>query len=107
MIWYIAKRELYENLNSLRFGLTTLLLLALMLTNAVVHLREHPKRMQKYHDAVTASLNVLRERADNLYELVKRGPGKLYKKPSSLHFCADGGEAGFTQRCERRRRELE
>ena len=93
MIWHIAKRELYENLNSLRFGLTTLLLLALMLTNAVVHLREHPKRMQKYHDAVTASLNVLRERADNLYELVKRGPGKLYKKPSSLHFCADGGEA--------------
>ena len=93
MIWHIAKRELYENLNSLRFGLTTLLLLALMLTNAVVHLREHPKRMQKYHDAVTASLNVLRKRADNLYELVKRGPGKLYKKPSSLHFCADGGEA--------------
>ena len=93
MIWHIAKRELYENLNSLRFALTTLLLLALMLTNAVVHLREHPKRMQTYHDAVTASLNVLRARADNLYELVKRGPGKLYKKPSSLHFCADGGEA--------------
>ena len=93
MIWHIAKRELYENLNSLRFGLTTILLLALMLTNAVVHLHEHPKRMQKYHDAVTKSRNVLRERADNLYELVKRGPGKLYKNPSSLHFCADGGDA--------------
>ncbi len=93
MIWHIATREIYENLNSLRFGLTTLLLLALMLTNAVVHLREHPKRMQKYHDAVAESLNSLRDRADNLYELVRRGPGRLYKTPSSLHFCAEGGEA--------------
>ena len=39
MIWHIAKRELYDNLNSLRFALATVLLLALMLTNAVVHLQ--------------------------------------------------------------------
>ena len=41
-MWHIAKRELYDNLNSLRFALTTVLLLSLMLTNAVGHLREHP-----------------------------------------------------------------
>ena len=91
-MWHIAKREIYDNLNSLRFALTTLLLLGLMLINAIVHLQEHPVRMQKYHDAVTESLNRLRSRT-NLYNIAQGGPGYLYKKPSSLHFCADGGEA--------------
>ena len=91
MIWHITKRELYDNLNSLRFALATVLLFGLMLTNAVVHLREHPMRMQKYHDAVTESLNRARSRT-NLYDIAQRGPGLLYKKSSSLHFCADGGD---------------
>ena len=91
MIWHIAKREIYDNLNSLRFALATVLFLGLMLTNAVVHLREHPVRMQKYHDAVTRSLNGLKSRTD-LYEIAQWGPGGLYKKPSPLHFCAEGGD---------------
>ncbi len=93
MILHITKRELYDNLNSLRFALTTILLLALMLTNAIGHLREHPKLKQKYNDAVAESLTVLNSHADDsLYKLAQQGPGKLYKKPSSLHFCAEGGE---------------
>ena len=91
-MWHIAKRELYDNLNSLRFALATVLLLALLLTNAVVHLREHPVRMQKYRDAATQSLNTLTSRTD-LYDLAQKGPGKLYKKPSPLRFCADGGDS--------------
>ena len=91
MIWHITKREIYDNLNSLRFALATVLLLGLMLTNAVVHLREHPVRMQEYHDAVTKSLNRLKSRT-NLYDIAQQGPGLLYKKPSALHFCADGGD---------------
>lgn len=92
MIWHIAKCELYDNLNSLRFALTTALLLALMLTNAVVHLRDHPKRVQKYHDAVTTYQNRLAFYANqSLYMLAQEGPGDLYKKPSPLHFCAEGG----------------
>ena len=93
MIWHITKRELYDNLNSLRFALTTVLLLALMLTNAIGHLREHPKRMQKYHDAVSESMARMASHAeDSLYKLAQEGPGNLYKKPSSLYFCAEGGD---------------
>ena len=93
MIWHITKRELYDNLNSLRFALTTVLLLSLMLTNAARHIREHPKRIQKYNDAVTKSLNGVTTHADDsLYKLAQQGPGNLYKKPSPLYFCADGGE---------------
>ena len=90
-MWHITKRELYDNLNSLRFALATILLLGLMLINAVVHIGEHPVRMQKYHDAATESLDRLRSRT-NLYHIAQEGPGRLYKKPSSLHFCADGGD---------------
>jgi len=92
MIWHIAKRELYDNLNSLRFALATVLLLGLMLTNAIVHLREHPARIQRYLTTVTDARNALEARADSLYELARKGPGKLYKKPSALHFCAEGGD---------------
>ena len=91
-MWYIAKRELYDNLNSLRFALAIVLLLGLMLTNAVVHLQEQPARVKKYLTAVTDARNALEARADSLYELARRGPGKLYKKPSVLHFCAEGGD---------------
>ena len=38
MIFHIAKRELYDNMNSLRFALTVLLILTLMIVNAVKHL---------------------------------------------------------------------
>ena len=92
-MWHITKREIYDNLNSLRFALTTVLLLTLMVTNAVKHLREHPKRVQRYQDAVTESLNHLMDRAnDSLYTLAQYGPGNFYKKPSPLHFCANGDE---------------
>ena len=91
MIWHIAKRELYDNLNSLRFALATVLLLALMLTNAAVYLREHPERIQKYRTSVTDYRNALTSRT-TLFELAQEGPGFLYKQPSSLRFCAEGGE---------------
>ena len=93
-MWHIAKRELYDNLNSLRFALATFLLLGLMLTNAVVHLREHPERVQKYSENVTAHQNRLKSHANaNFYELAQKGPGTLHKKPSALHFCAGRSEA--------------
>ena len=91
MIWHIIKRELYDNLNSLRFALATALLFVLMLINAVIHIQEHPVRMQKYHDASTESLSTLRSRTD-LFSIAQEGPGNLYKKPSPLYFCAEGGD---------------
>ena len=92
-MWHIAKRELYDNLNSLRFALATVLLLALMLTNAVLYLREHPKRMQVYHNAAAGAVKTLEGRSGSLYRLATEGPGDLHKAPSPLRFCAEGDEA--------------
>ena len=94
MLWHITKRELYDNMNSLRFALTTLLILALMMVNAIGHIGgEHKARMGEYRKQVSESLDKMRPHTDNLYHLVGEGPGDLYKKPSSLAFCAHGGEA--------------
>ena len=91
-MWHIAKRELYDNLNSLRFALATVLLLALMLTNAVLYLREHPARTQAYHNAAADAIKTLESRSTNLYSLATGGPGDLHKIPSPLRFCAEGDE---------------
>ena len=92
MIWHITKRELFDHLNSLRFILTVVILSALMVTNAVVHLRTHPERVRNYSENVAKSFNKLKSRTE-LYSLAEKGPGNLYKRPSSLAFIADGGTA--------------
>ena len=87
-MWHIAKRELYDNLNSLRFAVATVLLLGLMLTNAVVHLHEHPKRIQKYNAAVTESLSGLTARADSfIYTRARRTGIALQKTVLSPFLC--------------------
>ena len=92
MIFHIVKRELYDHLSSLRFALTTLLILMLMIVNAVVYIGEYKQRISEYRGQVVASRNELKSRGSTLYRLTLKGPGHLYKKPSPLAFCADGGE---------------
>jgi len=92
-MWHIAKRELYDNLNSLRFALATVLLLALKLTNAMMPLREPPGRVLAYPSGFAGHQNRLTSNAnESLYKLAEQGPGYLIKKPSPLRFCAEGGE---------------
>ena len=92
MIGHIVKREFFDHLNSLRFALTALILVALMVTNAVVHLQNHPDKVRRYSEKVTTDQNKLQSETEP-YQLLKQGPGKLYKRPSALTFIADGGDA--------------
>ena len=92
MIWHLVKRELYDHLNSLRFAFTMVLLIALMLVNAIGYLGEYTAQSTEYQKKVSASLDKMRSNADSLYYLLMGGPGTLYKKPSPLSFCANGGE---------------
>ncbi len=101
LMWHIAKRELYDNLNSLRFALTTVLLIGLMVTNAVVHLKEHPERIKEYRDNVARYHNKLSSNAqDSLYELAQKGPDYMFKEPSPLRFCAEAGESFLSNSVE-------
>lgn len=92
MIWHIITREFFDHINSLRFALTTFILVALMVTNAVVHLGRHSGRVRQYSKNVTAARNAVKSRTQ-LYLLLQKGPGDFHKRPSPLAFIADGGEA--------------
>ena len=92
MVWHILKRELFDHINSLRFALTTFIMIVLMVTNAIVHLQKYADQIQEYSKNVTASTNNLKARK-RLYTLVQKGPGELYKRPSVRAFIADGGDA--------------
>ena len=93
MIWHITKRELYDHLNSLRFAFTVILLLILMIVNAIGYLGEYKVESVTYQKKVSASLDKMRSNTDSLYNLLREGPGILYKKPSSLSFCTNSGKA--------------
>lgn len=92
MLWYIVKRELFEQVNSLRFALAMLLTVFLMLVNAVGHIDEYKTQQSEYGQKVSAYSAKLEQNSSNLYKLVLEGPGELHKKPSPLSFCAHGSE---------------
>ena len=92
MIGHIVKREFFDHLNSLRFALTAFIMAALMVTNAVVHLQNHPDKVRNYSENVAGARDKLQSETQ-LYDLLKEGPGRLYKRPSALTFIADGGDA--------------
>ena len=100
MIWHITKRELHDHLNSLRFAFTISLLLILMIVNAIGYLEAYKTQSVAYQKKVSASLDIMRSNADSLYNLLREGPGTLYKKPSSLSFCLSSGEAFIPESAE-------
>jgi len=96
MFWHIAKREIYDNMTSLRFGFTVILLVLLMVINAVTFMtRGYKESIESYRRDTAKSLDKLRGNCSSVYNLVLEGPGDLYKKPSPLTFCADGGEGNM------------
>ena len=92
MLWHIMKRELFEQMRSLRFALALLLIVFLMIVNALGYIDEYNTQQTEYERQVSASLAKLEQNSSNLYNLVIRGPGVLLKKPSPLSFCAHGSE---------------
>ena len=92
MLLHVVKRELFEQINSLRFALAMLLTVFLMLVNAVGHIDEYKTQQAEYGQDVSAYSARLEQNSNNLYKLVLDGPGKLYKKPSPLSFCAHGSK---------------
>ena len=92
MIFHIVKRELYDHLSSLRFALTTVLILILMIVNAVAYLGKYDRQLKRYWGHTAGSRDELKSQCASLYRLVLKGPGNLYKKPSPLAFCTSGGE---------------
>ena len=94
MIWYIAKKEIYHNLMTLRFVLMIILLPVLMVANALIYGfgdSGYREEVNAYHRAMESRLSLVKGYAEeSLGKLAMRGPGEIYKQPSPFKFCADG-----------------
>ena len=102
MIFGIAKRELYDNMMSLRFALIVLMMLTVMVANAVVSLGKYSEQIGDYHRNIADELKEMELHAESLPDLVLYGPGELHKQPSALSFCANGGEAFLSNNADGR-----
>ena len=99
MIWHIAKREILDNLTRLRFALTVVLVMALMLLNAVIFVSsQYRRRIAQYSQDINTATESMKKRSASLGELGVAGPGDLYKKPSPLAFVATGADAKLPKR---------
>ena len=95
MIWHIAKKEIYQNLTTLRFVLMIILLPILMIANALIYgfgNSGYTAEIQDYNRKVTQGLSHIEEYAfKGLGALAMVGPAEIPKRPTQLKFCADGG----------------
>jgi len=94
MIWQIAKKEIYQNLMTLRFVLMIILLPVLMVANALIYgfgNDGYRQEVDAYNLAMERRLSWVKDDSEkSLGRLAMRGPGEIYRLPSRFKFCADG-----------------
>ena len=97
MIWHIVKKEIYQNLTTLRFVLMIILLPILMIANALIYGfgdKGYTAEIRDYNRKVTQESSHIEKHAfRGLGELAMIGPSEIPKRPMRLKFCADGADA--------------
>ncbi|MXZ01476.1 ABC transporter permease subunit, partial [Candidatus Poribacteria bacterium] len=92
MLREIIWRELLDHLQSLRFALTLLLVIVLMLTGSVLYIHDYRQQVADYSENVNANLDLLKNKAERgLHSVVSRYQ-LIYRAPSPLGFIAEGHE---------------
>ena len=91
MICHIMKKEILENLLSLRFMLSLVLIICLFAASGVVFTGEYSQQLQDYWNKTNKNLSALSEQTNRLYE-VAFYQQEVYRKPNPLTLCAEGFE---------------
>ena len=92
MLREIIWREFLDHLQSLRFALTLLLVIVLMLTGSVLYIHDYRQQVADYSENVNANLDLLKNKAERgLHSVVSRYQ-LIYRAPSPLGFIAEGHE---------------
>ena len=94
MLREIVWRELLDHLQSLRFVLTLLLVIVLMLTGSVLYVHDYRQQVADYRENVSENLQLLEDKAKRgLHRVVSFRPTQLiYRSPIPLGFIAEGHE---------------
>ncbi len=91
MFWTMVKREFLDGVVSLRFLVTSVLAISVMATGAVLFVGDYAERLGDYNRKVNQNLEKIRGSTEDLGKLATTQQS-LYKRPSTLSFCASGGE---------------
>jgi ABC-type transport system involved in multi-copper enzyme maturation permease subunit len=91
MIRKIMGKEILENVLSLRFFLSLLLIVSLFAANGVVFVRRYEKQLEDYSEKTRRNTEALRERSERLYRLAFHRQ-EVYMKPRAITWCVGGYE---------------
>ncbi len=94
MISHIMRKEILENLLSLRFIISLLLIILLFAVSSFVFVGQYKQQSQDYWNRTNKNLFSLSEQTDKLYK-VYFYKQSIWTKPKPLSFCAEGFEKYF------------
>jgi len=94
MIRQIARKEVLENLLSLRFALSVLLTTCLFAVCGHVFVNAHREQSKDYWKRTNENLSALAEQSNQLYKVAFYKQG-IYRKPQPLALCAEGQEGAL------------
>jgi len=91
MIFKIIRKEILQNLLSLRFIFSLLLIVSLFACSGFVFVAGHRAQSDNYWKKTNDNLSGFRDQADQLYKLAFHNH-EIWRKPKSLTFCVGGQE---------------
>ncbi len=91
MIFHVMRKEILENLLTLRFVLLLLLVISLFAVSAFVFVSQYRQELNDYRNEINKNTSVFHNCAKNLSDLAFYQQS-IWKKPEILAFCADGFE---------------
>jgi len=91
MIRHIIRKELLENLLSLRFVLSLLLIICLYAAIGFVFVSKYTRQTDNYWKRTNKNIAAFSERADQLYKLAFYEQ-EIWRKPRPLSLCVEGFE---------------
>jgi ABC-type transport system involved in multi-copper enzyme maturation permease subunit len=97
MLYQIVRKEILENLMSLRFTFSLILTISLFAVSSFVFVDSHREQLDDYWKKMNENLLGFREQSDHLYKLAFYEQNS-YRKPKLLTLCAGGFEESLPSR---------
>ena len=83
MRWDIMRKEVLQNIQTLRFGLSLLLVILVFGTSSFVFVGKHKQKLEDYRNETNKNLSTLSKKAKNLSSLASYQQ-TVWRKPKVL-----------------------
>ena len=97
MLRDILRKEILENIQSLRFVLSLLLIVSVFITSGLAFVSKYRQEVQDYRNGTNRNASGLSEHAGNLIELAFYRQ-TIWRSPKVLELCAEGFEKSLPNR---------